>query len=42
MAITPVGVYEAPAILETFNALEVMGAAEGTAIGTGSLITPVE
>jgi hypothetical protein len=35
------GAYEAPAILETFSALDVMGAAEGFevyAIGNGSTV----
>jgi hypothetical protein len=30
--------YEAPMILDTFDALEVMGNAEGTAVGNGSLV----
>ena len=30
--------YETPAIVDTFDALEVMGAAEGSTCGTGSQI----
>jgi hypothetical protein len=38
---TPTGAYEVPAILETFSALDVMGAAEGFevyAVGNGSTV----
>jgi hypothetical protein len=38
---SPSGAYEAPAILETFSALDVMGAAEGFevyAVGNGSTV----
>jgi hypothetical protein len=38
------GAYEAPAVLETFSALEVMGSAEGFevyAIGNGSTVANI-
>jgi hypothetical protein len=40
----PTGAYEAPAILETFSALDVMGAAEGFevyTIGNGSTVATI-
>lgn len=44
MELTPTGAYEAPAIIETFSALEVMGAAEGFevyTIGNGSTVAVI-